>query len=608
MQRFVLGTLLACLLMAGPPAAAGPDEDGFFAPWRPETFARAKRERRILVLTLSTSWCHWCHVMKRTTWKDPAVRRELGRDFLPMIADADARPDLAQRFRNYRWPAIAFLTPDGQPILAFRGFRDARTFRSILLDVRRRVRSGGPYPGFDDPTQVGGVVPSADLAGLRALRRLLIAELDKHWDPAEGGWGTRQKYPVPEPVAWGLSRARWEGPQSRPVKRALRTLAATRQLIDRIWGGVYQYSVGSTWKQWHPEKIVSVNAGALTGYGLAHDLTGDPGWRRDARDVARWINGTLRAPDGRYQASQDADSPTIAGERLYRLDARGRARFPPPRVDPRILSQENARIVQALVHAAACLSGGATVRQAQATAELLWQTHRDDGGLLRREDRPGVPDQRRYLVDQVAYGRACLALDQALPPSPGDPWLQRALGIARRLEAAFGDGAGDAFHDATADPEAVGVFRTRLSSLEAGAEAARFLLALGRRVGDLAWEARARRAIVAVGSSQQIRAHWRHVAGLLLAVDAALDPWVHVKFVGAKAEGALYEAMRRAAKDHPGTTWSHEIPGPGESGTYVLLCGRGRCGDPLRDPAGLESMIEKFRREEPGLAVEQDGR
>ncbi|MCA9518935.1 MAG: DUF255 domain-containing protein, partial [Myxococcales bacterium] len=57
-------TLSAC---AGAPAAPTSEERGaatVFAPWAPATFARARAERRPVLLHLAASWCHWCHVME----------------------------------------------------------------------------------------------------------------------------------------------------------------------------------------------------------------------------------------------------------------------------------------------------------------------------------------------------------------------------------------------------------------------------------------------------------------------------------------------------------------------------------------------------------------
>ena len=43
-----------------------------------ETFARARAEGRIVLIDGSAEWCHWCHVMDATTYRDPEVRKLLG--------------------------------------------------------------------------------------------------------------------------------------------------------------------------------------------------------------------------------------------------------------------------------------------------------------------------------------------------------------------------------------------------------------------------------------------------------------------------------------------------------------------------------------------------
>ena len=68
-------------------------------------FDEARNGRRIVLLEVSAAWCHWCHVMERTTYADARVRERLARRFLPVKVDADARPDLAERYAEYHWPA-----------------------------------------------------------------------------------------------------------------------------------------------------------------------------------------------------------------------------------------------------------------------------------------------------------------------------------------------------------------------------------------------------------------------------------------------------------------------------------------------------------------------
>src|ERR1700677_370548 len=58
-----------------------------------EAFARARAEGRIVLIDGSAEWCHWCHVMDATTYRDPEVRKLLSERFLPVKVDIDARPD-----------------------------------------------------------------------------------------------------------------------------------------------------------------------------------------------------------------------------------------------------------------------------------------------------------------------------------------------------------------------------------------------------------------------------------------------------------------------------------------------------------------------------------
>src|ERR1700724_2215217 len=64
-------------------------------PWSDSVFAQAKSEGRFVLLDLGTVWCHWCHVMEETTYRDRAVVDLVGRRYLAVRVDADSRPDLS---------------------------------------------------------------------------------------------------------------------------------------------------------------------------------------------------------------------------------------------------------------------------------------------------------------------------------------------------------------------------------------------------------------------------------------------------------------------------------------------------------------------------------
>ena len=75
----------------------------------PDAFARAKREGRYVLIDGAAEWCHWCHVMDETTYRDPEVGRILHERFVTIRVDVDARPDLEERWSDWGWPATILL-------------------------------------------------------------------------------------------------------------------------------------------------------------------------------------------------------------------------------------------------------------------------------------------------------------------------------------------------------------------------------------------------------------------------------------------------------------------------------------------------------------------
>ena len=91
-------------------------------PWTPNIFARAKQENKFVLLDLEAVWCHWCHVMDETTYKDSATIALLNSNYILVRVDQDSRPDLANRYEDYGWPATIVFDANGQEIVKRRGY------------------------------------------------------------------------------------------------------------------------------------------------------------------------------------------------------------------------------------------------------------------------------------------------------------------------------------------------------------------------------------------------------------------------------------------------------------------------------------------------------
>ncbi len=91
-------------------------------PWSDEVFTQAKREHRFVLLDLEAVWCHWCHVMDVTTYRDPKVVALLHSKYLTVRVDQDSRPDLSDRYEDYGWPATVVFDGAGHEIVKRQGY------------------------------------------------------------------------------------------------------------------------------------------------------------------------------------------------------------------------------------------------------------------------------------------------------------------------------------------------------------------------------------------------------------------------------------------------------------------------------------------------------
>jgi len=366
---------------AAPTAVHAPSSPGTpgvdWRPWEASTFAEARREHRLVLVSVQARWCHWCHVMNHTTYLDPEVRRLLRDHFVTIRVDSDERRDLAERYARWGWPATAILTPDAQPITELRGHQPARRFATLLRSLGEDLEAGRPLGRRPPPPAEADPL----LQDLNELRTMVAQQLACFYDEAEGGWGTPQKYPFPAPVEYALFRARVHG-DAASRGEALRTLEGHARLIDREWGGMYQYSVGGSWGRPHYEKIATIQAGAIHNFAAAYAVTGDPRWLNESLAIYRYVSARFSDPRGGFYTSQDADvgefgaAGAMAGEEFYGLSREARMWVGAPRIDRSIYADLNGRMVTALIQLYEVSGEEEVLDRARAATDRLLVTHR----------------------------------------------------------------------------------------------------------------------------------------------------------------------------------------------------------------------------------------
>ena len=94
-------------------------------PWGPEAFEKARKEKKLVFLSVGYSSCHWCHVMERESFEDAGVAEILNKHFVCIKVDREERPDVDEIYMTSLqvlgarggWPMSMFLTDAGKPIV-----------------------------------------------------------------------------------------------------------------------------------------------------------------------------------------------------------------------------------------------------------------------------------------------------------------------------------------------------------------------------------------------------------------------------------------------------------------------------------------------------------
>jgi len=312
-------------------------------PWGPEAFERAKKENKLIFLSIGYSACHWCHVMERESFSNLEIAKLLNTHFVCIKVDREERPDVDDIYMTALsvtgeqggWPLSMFLTPEGKPIFGATYFppEDKKVgddtvpgFKTILAKVVEFDKDRADLVKQADriaERTVEALEANGRVAVLVPLKRELVsAALDAFdIDPEHGGTGNKGRSfrgtKFPRPPVWGflLSQAQKPGNDELKKKVAL-TLAKMLEggIYDHLGGGFHRYSTERTWTVPHFEKMLYDNAQLVELYAEAYAADPRPEYKRAVAETLDFISREMTSPENGFYSALDADSNEKEGE------------------------------------------------------------------------------------------------------------------------------------------------------------------------------------------------------------------------------------------------------------------------------------------------------
>ncbi|HJT32312.1 MAG TPA: thioredoxin domain-containing protein [Pirellulales bacterium] len=75
----------------------------------------ARDQQKPMLLFFTAEWCHYCHQLANEAFVQDGVV-EMSRQFVCVLVDADAEPEVCREFHVRGYPTIQFLSPGGLPL------------------------------------------------------------------------------------------------------------------------------------------------------------------------------------------------------------------------------------------------------------------------------------------------------------------------------------------------------------------------------------------------------------------------------------------------------------------------------------------------------------
>lgn len=297
--------------------------------WSDEIVEQAKKENKLILVSIGYSACHWCHVMEHESFENIEVAKLMNENFICIKVDREERPDVdhyymtAVQLMQQRggWPLNVIAMPDGRPIWGGTYFPKDSWTKNILAvanfykkgpsqteEYANNIQEGIQQMSLTD--EVENKVPANSILLERG-----VSGWKSQFDMNDGGRVGAPKFPMPVNLDFLLYYGFMKNDEkSLEFVRTTLEKMARGGIYDQIGGGFARYSVDGNWKVPHFEKMLYDNGQLISIYSKGFQQFGNEEFKTVVYETVDFLERELMDDSGAFYSSLDADSEGVEGK------------------------------------------------------------------------------------------------------------------------------------------------------------------------------------------------------------------------------------------------------------------------------------------------------
>ncbi|VAW09957.1 Uncharacterized protein YyaL [hydrothermal vent metagenome] len=300
-----------------------------WAAWKPEVLERAKKENKLLLISIGYAACHWCHVMEHECFEDEEVAKVMNSNFINIKIDREERPDIDHIYMDALqmmagsggWPLNIIALPDGRPFWGATYVKKENWINTLeqLSDLYQKDPSKilTYAEKLAEGIKATNLIENKTDQDLFTLKQLDVSVKDwsTYFDNQMGGYKRAPKFMMPVNLNFLLhyGTTQKDGHILKYVNTTL-TKMAWGGLFDHVGGGFSRYSVDAKWHVPHFEKMLYDNGQLISLYAKAYATTKNELYKNTVERTIDFVQQELTDKSNGFYSSLDADSLTETGE------------------------------------------------------------------------------------------------------------------------------------------------------------------------------------------------------------------------------------------------------------------------------------------------------